>query len=232
MMVSRFESSATRLRTAIAIGIASFVVIVAFAASRANHRANVSVASLAFLDDSQPSVSSISQPQTQAQAPAQPQPVALPTVQPLAPQPAIVAAPAAQVPAPVAATPAPALVESPAPPTVQPAAAPVQTQSKSQLWTHAKALTTTTHSTGSTPAVAAASATAASGILMISTKPPCEIIVDGKPTHLVTPQRALTLGAGPHQLTLINTQQGIKRTAAVTIDSHHPTKLIQDYLAH
>jgi hypothetical protein len=81
-----------------------------------------------------------------------------------------------------------------------------------------------------TPVVAAPATTGTRGILQISTKPPCEIVVDGKPIHLVTPQRFIVLPAGSHQLTLINSQQNIRKTVPVTINAHHPTKLIQDFL--
>lgn len=68
------------------------------------------------------------------------------------------------------------------------------------------------------------------GTLMISTKPPCDIYVDGKPTGLTTPQRAIALGAGSHKITLVNTAESIKKTIAVTINADKPTKVIQDLM--
>ena len=65
---------------------------------------------------------------------------------------------------------------------------------------------------------------------MISSKPPCEIVVDGKSTHLQTPQRALPLPAGAHTITLVNAQMHIKKTLAVDIVAKKPTKVIQDFL--
>ena len=74
------------------------------------------------------------------------------------------------------------------------------------------------------------SAPAGSGMLMISSKPPCEIIVDGKSTHLQTPQRALPLAAGGHTIMLVNAQMHIRKTLAVDIVAKKPTKVIQDFL--
>lgn len=67
------------------------------------------------------------------------------------------------------------------------------------------------------------------GILMVSAKPPCEIIVDGKPTHLMTPQRSISLAPGAHQITLVNAQIGIRKTVAVKVEAKQPTKLIKDF---
>ena len=68
------------------------------------------------------------------------------------------------------------------------------------------------------------------GVLMISSKPPCEIHVDGKPTGLMTPQRALPLPAGAHKITLVNEQAKIKKTIRVTITADEATKVIQDLM--
>lgn len=68
------------------------------------------------------------------------------------------------------------------------------------------------------------------GTLMISSKPPCEILIDGKPTGLTTPQRAITLPAGAHKVTLVNTAEGIKKTVSVQITADKPTKVIQDLM--
>src|SRR6185436_12582244 len=53
------------------------------------------------------------------------------------------------------------------------------------------------------------------GTLMISSKPPCEIMIDGKPTGLTTPQRAITLPAGTHKIMLINREQDLRKTLSV-----------------
>jgi hypothetical protein len=67
------------------------------------------------------------------------------------------------------------------------------------------------------------------GVLMISTKPPCEIVIDGKPTKLMTPQRALAVPSGTHTVTLINAQIGIRKQFGVKVDAKKPTKLIEDF---
>lgn len=71
---------------------------------------------------------------------------------------------------------------------------------------------------------------AGEGTLMVSSKPPCEIVVDGKPTGLTTPQRSLPLSAGKHQITFVNDAEGIKKTVSVTITADQSTKLIQDLM--
>lgn len=76
------------------------------------------------------------------------------------------------------------------------------------------------------------SAPAGAGTLMISSKPPCEIIVDGKSTHLQTPQRALPLAPGGHTIVLVNAQMHIRKTMAIDIVAKKPTKVIQDFLKH
>ena len=68
------------------------------------------------------------------------------------------------------------------------------------------------------------------GTLMISSKPPCEIYVDGKPTNLTTPQRSIALPAGSHKITLVNTAASVKKTVAVTINADKATKVIQDLM--
>ena len=69
-----------------------------------------------------------------------------------------------------------------------------------------------------------------SGVLMISSKPPCKIFVDGKDTGLSTPQRSLALLAGPHKITLVNAQENVNKTMAVQITADQSTKLIQDLM--
>lgn len=75
-----------------------------------------------------------------------------------------------------------------------------------------------------------AAATGGEGTLMISAKPPCEISVDGKATGLTTPQRAISLSAGSHKVTLTNTTAGIRETFAVKITPGAPTKVIRDLM--
>jgi hypothetical protein len=75
------------------------------------------------------------------------------------------------------------------------------------------------------------SSSGGSGTLMVSTKPPCEIAIDGKSTGLVSPQRSITVAAGRHQITFTNTQQHIKKTVAVAVTANHSTKLIRDLMS-
>ncbi|MGE0870819.1 MAG: hypothetical protein AB7P03_19790 [Kofleriaceae bacterium] len=68
------------------------------------------------------------------------------------------------------------------------------------------------------------------GVLMIASKPPCDIVVDGAPTGLVTPQRSLKLAPGTHTITLVNASQNIKKTISVSITAGKSTKVIQDLM--
>lgn len=72
---------------------------------------------------------------------------------------------------------------------------------------------------------------AGEGTLMVSSKPPCEILIDGKKTGLTTPQRSIGLPAGTHKVTFINSSAGINKTVAVSIRADKPTKLIQDLMS-
>lgn len=66
------------------------------------------------------------------------------------------------------------------------------------------------------------------GTLMLGSKPPCDIILDGKPTGLKTPQRAMDLSAGTHQVVLVNADLGIEKKFKVKIAPGKTTKAIQD----
>lgn len=68
------------------------------------------------------------------------------------------------------------------------------------------------------------------GTLMISSKPPCEIVIDGTPTGLMTPQRSLSLPAGRHKVTLINSEKDINRTITVRITANATEKVIEDLM--
>lgn len=65
---------------------------------------------------------------------------------------------------------------------------------------------------------------------MISAKPPCEILIDGEPTGLTTPQRAIPLRAGRHRITLVNREQDLEKTVAIQIEAGETEKVIQDLL--
>jgi hypothetical protein len=69
----------------------------------------------------------------------------------------------------------------------------------------------------------------ATGMLRISSKPPCAIAIDGKPSGKTTPQAALALPVGSHQVTLTNEEQGIQLTTEVAIKADKPTSVVQDF---
>ncbi|HEY1817094.1 MAG TPA: hypothetical protein VGG74_32325 [Kofleriaceae bacterium] len=77
--------------------------------------------------------------------------------------------------------------------------------------------------------VAAETAGAANGVLMVASKPPCEIVIDGHPTKLETPQRSIALAPGTHAVTLINAKMHINKTVPVQVAANKPTKLIRDF---
>jgi hypothetical protein len=75
----------------------------------------------------------------------------------------------------------------------------------------------------------AAPTAVATGMLRISSKPPCAIAIDGKPSGKTTPQAALALPVGSHQVTLTNEEQGIQLTTEVAIKADKPTSVVQDF---
>jgi hypothetical protein len=70
---------------------------------------------------------------------------------------------------------------------------------------------------------------AAKGMLRISSKPPCAITIDGRPSGKTTPQAALALSVGSHQITLTNEEQGINLTTEVEIKADKSTAVVQDF---
>jgi hypothetical protein len=76
---------------------------------------------------------------------------------------------------------------------------------------------------------AAADDSKAKGILVLGSKPPCEITIDGSPTGLHTPQTEIKLAVGRHRITLINSEFGIKESFNVDIKADAPEKMIKDY---
>ena len=68
------------------------------------------------------------------------------------------------------------------------------------------------------------------GTLMISSKPPCEIAIDGRATGLTTPQRAIALPAGSHRVTLRNAEKSIRKTLTVQIAPNATEKVIEDLM--
>ena len=82
------------------------------------------------------------------------------------------------------------------------------------------------------PKAEAPKAAGGEGTLMVSSKPPCQIWVDGNDTGLTTPQRAMKLPAGAHKVTFVNAEQNITKTVSVMITGGESTKLIQNLLAN
>jgi hypothetical protein len=76
----------------------------------------------------------------------------------------------------------------------------------------------------------AEAAVAKTGTLMVSSKPPCELVIDGEATGLTTPQRSIELTGGSHEITFKNDAAGISKTVSVTITGGQITKLIQDLM--
>lgn len=79
-------------------------------------------------------------------------------------------------------------------------------------------------------APAAEQAVGGNGVLMISSKPPCEIHIDGKAIGLMTPQRSMPLPAGKHKITLVNATEKIKKTITVDITANETSKVIQNLM--
>lgn len=77
----------------------------------------------------------------------------------------------------------------------------------------------------SAPAEPAAGKT---GVLMLGSKPPCRIFIDGQDTSKTTPQRGLTLPVGRHTIKLVNRDHGIEETFSVTIEPGETTRMIKD----
>ncbi|HEY1551703.1 MAG TPA: PEGA domain-containing protein, partial [Kofleriaceae bacterium] len=67
------------------------------------------------------------------------------------------------------------------------------------------------------------------GTLLLGSKPPCDILVDGSSTGLHTPQRDMKLSAGKHKITLVNDELGIKETFTVSITAGQTEKQIKDF---
>ena len=68
------------------------------------------------------------------------------------------------------------------------------------------------------------------GTLMVSSKPPCDIVIDGRATGLSTPQRAIPLPPGTHKVTFVNSAENINKTVTINVTAGTPTKLIQNLM--
>lgn len=69
---------------------------------------------------------------------------------------------------------------------------------------------------------------ATKGILMIASKPPCHIIIDGEETGLTTPQPMIRLKTGRHQVTLVNLEYDIRATLPVVIEAGKSVRVVKD----
>jgi serine/threonine protein kinase len=67
------------------------------------------------------------------------------------------------------------------------------------------------------------------GTLLVGSKPPCDIFIDGSSTGLHTPAKDIKLAAGKHKVTLVNNEFGIRDTFTVEIKADQPEKAIKDY---
>jgi serine/threonine-protein kinase len=68
-----------------------------------------------------------------------------------------------------------------------------------------------------------------SGGLSLSSTPPCDIHIDGKPTGLRTPQREIKLAAGHHVVTLVNSDHALAETFSVDIKPGSVVQQFKDY---
>jgi hypothetical protein len=79
------------------------------------------------------------------------------------------------------------------------------------------------------PKIDPATDTTSQGVLMLGSKPICEIFIDGVSTGLKTPQRELKLRTGRHRIALINNELGINEKFTVEIKADQVEKMIKDY---
>jgi hypothetical protein len=70
---------------------------------------------------------------------------------------------------------------------------------------------------------------AGKGTLLLASKPPCKIFINGRDTGKTTPQRKIELPVGTHRITLVNNEHGIKDTFTVKIKADTPTKSIKNF---
>ena len=134
---------------------------------------------------------------------------------------AVVAAAPAPTPAPVAVVPKPA--PTPAPVAVAPKPTPTPAPAQHHVAARAPAAQIADPGFDAPPS-------GGNGTLMVSTKPPCDIMIDGQSTGLHTPQRAIPLSAGAHKITFVNAAEHINKTVSVSVSADHTTKLIKDLL--
>jgi hypothetical protein len=132
------------------------------------------------------------------------------------------------VPSTPAVTPAHAATSAPSP---QPTITPIETSTVAVQPQHAAPPPPPSPPRSPTPRTTrVAAAPSATGTLMVSSKPPCEIAIDGVATTLTTPQRSIKLRPGKHTVTLLNAEHEIDATFEVVVEANKPTKLIRDFM--
>jgi len=70
------------------------------------------------------------------------------------------------------------------------------------------------------------------GVLMINSKPPCRIVINGVDTGLTTPQRAIRLTGGRHKVTLVNREYNIASSLTVNIHPGRRVRVVRDLTEH
>jgi hypothetical protein len=71
--------------------------------------------------------------------------------------------------------------------------------------------------------------TGGTGKLTLGAKPPCTVIIDGKDTGRTTPIREIEVKSGPVQITLVNSEFGIRESFTVQVKPGETSKVIKDY---
>lgn len=108
---------------------------------------------------------------------------------------------------------------------VAPAAEPV---SKPSRRTSSVATSARAPRQGSAVAAPAGQGATRKGMLSLGSKPPCEILVNGKRTGLTTPQRDMVLPVGSHKITLINKEFGIRESFSVQVEAGSERRVVKD----
>jgi hypothetical protein len=67
------------------------------------------------------------------------------------------------------------------------------------------------------------------GTLLLGSKPPCQVYIDGKDVGMSTPHKFDGLAAGRHKITLVNNEFGIKETFSVDVKADSVEKQIKDF---
>ncbi len=66
--------------------------------------------------------------------------------------------------------------------------------------------------------------------LLIGSKPPCKIYIDGKDTGKRTPQRGIKVKPGKHKITLVNNEFKIKKTIRIDVKPGESKKIIKNFV--